>query len=116
MTRHFGVLIPSTNTTVEIEYTRLLPAEWQAHYARVLSQSHGKSPFSPPLDADVEYQSKLLGTARVELIILVQTSASLFADDYDALVVGRDAVRRLSWRQLRPDATFADLAWVRERR
>jgi maleate isomerase len=91
MTRHFGVLIPSTNTTVEIEYTRLLPAEWQAHYARVLSQSHGKSPFSPPLDADVEYQSKLLGTARVELIILVQTSASLFADDYDDTTIARIA-------------------------
>jgi hypothetical protein len=42
--------------------------------------------------------------------------AQLFADDYDALVVGRDAVRRLSWRQLRPDATLADLAWERERR
>ena len=27
--------------------------------------------------------------------------AQLFPDDYDALVVGRDAVRRLSWRQLR---------------
>lgn len=27
----------------------------------------------------------------------------LFPHDYDALVVGRDAVRRLSWRQLRPD-------------
>jgi len=29
--------------------------------------------------------------------------AQLFPDDYDALLVGRDAVRRLSWRQLRPD-------------
>ena len=37
MTRHFGVLIPATNTTVEIEFTRLLPVEWQAHYARVMS-------------------------------------------------------------------------------
>jgi len=89
MTRHFGVLIPSTNTTVEIEYTRLLPATWQAHYARVLSQSHGKSPFSPPLDTDVDYQSKLLGTAKVEAIILVQTSASLFADDYDDTTIAR---------------------------
>ena len=34
----------------------------------------------------------------------------LFRDDYDALLVGRDAVRRLSWRQLRPDATLASLA------
>jgi len=25
MPRHIGVLIPSTNTTVEIEYNRLLP-------------------------------------------------------------------------------------------
>jgi DNA ligase-associated metallophosphoesterase len=33
--------------------------------------------------------------------------AQLFPDDYDALVVGRDAVRRLSWRQLRPDPSFA---------
>lgn len=38
----------------------------------------------------------------------------LFPDDYDALVVGRDAVRRLSWRQLRPDASLADLALGRE--
>lgn len=32
--------------------------------------------------------------------------AQLFPDDYDALVVGRDTVRRLSWRRLRPDATL----------
>jgi len=89
MTRHFGVLIPSTNTTVEIEYTRLLPPEWQAHYARVMSASPTKTPFSPPLDADVEYQSKLLATARVEIIVLVQSSASLFADDYDDTTIAR---------------------------
>jgi maleate isomerase len=89
MTRHFGVLIPATNTTVEIEYTRLLPLEWQAHYARVMTSSENKTPFSPPLDADVEYQSKGLGSARVELIILLQSSASLFADDYDDQTIAR---------------------------
>src|SRR3954469_21340392 len=81
--RHFGVLIPSTNTTVETEFTRLLPQECQAHYARVKSASIDGSPFSPPLDVDVEYQSKLLGTAKVEIVMLIQTSASLFSDDYD---------------------------------
>ncbi len=81
--RHFGVLIPSTNTTAEIEYSRLLPAEWQAHYGRMLTSSADKTPFSPPQDADVEYQARLLGTARVEIVFLLQTSASLFADDYD---------------------------------
>lgn len=37
----------------------------------------------------------------------------LFPGDYDALVVGRDAVRRLSWRQLRPDPSYG---WERQRR
>jgi maleate cis-trans isomerase len=79
--RHFGVLIPSTNTTVEIEYSRLLPASLQAHVGRL--GKGGNTPFSPSLDQDVAYQAKLLGTARVEVIALAQTSASLFADDYD---------------------------------
>jgi maleate cis-trans isomerase len=91
MTRHFGVLIPSTNTTGEIEYTRLLPPDWQPHYARVKSASIDGSPFSPPLDADVDYQAKLLGTARVEILFLLQTSASLFSDGYD-----EDVTRRIS--------------------
>jgi len=67
MTRHFGVLIPSTNTTVEIE-CRLLPVSYQAH---------------------IDCQVQLLGTAKVELVILAQTSASLFADDYDEMVTRR---------------------------
>jgi maleate cis-trans isomerase len=90
-TRHFGVLIPSTNTTVETEYTRMLPAGWQAHYARVKSASIDGSPFSPPRDEDVEYQASLLGTARVEVVCLIQTSASLFSDDYDEGTVRRMA-------------------------
>ncbi len=87
MNHHFGVLIPSTNTTVEIEYSRLLPPTLQAHVGRL--KSSGTGPFSPSLDADVEYQSLLLGTARVEVISLAQTSASLFADDYDAITTQR---------------------------
>ena len=90
-THHFGVLIPSTNTTAEIEYSRLLPPEWQAHYARVATSSANKTPFSPPRDEDVDYQAKLLGTARVEAVFLLQTSASLFADDYCADVSRRIA-------------------------
>jgi maleate isomerase len=89
--RHFGVLIPSTNTTAEIEYSRLLPPEWQAHYARLLTSSAAKTPFAPPRDEDVDYQARLLGTARVEIVFLLQTSASLFAEDYDAAVTRRIA-------------------------
>jgi len=83
--RHFGVLIPSTNTTVEIE-CRLLPATYQAHVGRLMSSGGS---FSPSRDEDIDYQSRLLGTARVELVILAQTSASLFTDDYDDVVTKR---------------------------
>jgi maleate isomerase len=89
MTRHFGVLIPSTNTTAEFEYTRHLPPDWQAHYARVATSSVNKTPFSPPRDEDVDYQAKLLGSARVEIVFLLQTSASLFSDGYCADVSRR---------------------------
>lgn len=82
MIRHFGALIPSTNTTVEIEYNRLLPETLQVHVARL--GKGGDTPFLPSLDADVEYQSTLLGGSRVEAVCLTQTSASLFDDDYDA--------------------------------
>jgi maleate isomerase len=84
---HFGVLIPSTNTTVEIEFSRLLPASLQVHVGRLLTS--GTGPFAPSKDDDIDYQAKLLGTAKVEVISLAQTSASLFADDYDANVTQR---------------------------
>jgi maleate cis-trans isomerase len=89
MTRHFGVLIPSTNTTVEIE-CRLLPMTYQPHVGRLKS---GGGSFSPSRDEDVDYQSQLLGTAKVELVILAQTSASLVADDYDDVVTRRMSAR-----------------------
>lgn len=87
MTRHFGVLIPSTNTTVEAELARL-PSGYQAHFARVMTTTPGR-PFAPGRDEDIDHQSKLLGTARVEMVILMQTSASLFAEDYDETVTRR---------------------------
>ena len=79
---HFGVLIPATNTTCEIEYSRVLPPNLQVHVGRL--GKGGDSPFSPSLDADLSYQSKMLGHAKVEVVALAQTSASLFDDAYDA--------------------------------
>ena len=87
MTHHFGVLLTSTNTTVEPELARL-PAGYQAHFARLYTSTPGH-PFAPSRDEDIDYQSKLLGTAKVEMVILIQTSASLFADDYDEITTRR---------------------------
>ncbi|MEE2688231.1 MAG: hypothetical protein VX430_02280 [Pseudomonadota bacterium] len=81
MSHHFGVLIPSTNTTVEVEFTRLLPDSLQFHVARL--GKGGDTAFSPSLDADIAYQSEMLGNAKVEVISLIQTSASLFEEGYD---------------------------------
>src|SRR5579864_9011629 len=78
--RHFGILVPSTNTTCEIEFCRL-PPELQVHTGRLGKGSN--TPFSPSKDDDVAYQAKLLGEATVESIALAQTWASLLADDYD---------------------------------
>src|SRR5262249_25730850 len=72
--------------TCESEFCRLAP-DLQVHTARLGKDGH--TPFSPSLDADVAYQAKMLGDARVEVIALVQTSASLFTDDYDAVAVKR---------------------------
>jgi maleate isomerase len=83
MMRHFGVLIPATNTTVEMEYNRLLPPTLQGHVGRL-----GKgdtTPFSPSRPDDIAYQAQLLGTAKVEIVCLIQTSASLSAEDYDTI-------------------------------
>lgn len=55
------------------------------------------------------------GTYAGGLNALDPAIAQLFPDDYDALVVGKEAVRRLSWRQLRPDASLADFGWMRGR-
>ncbi len=82
MIRHFGVLIPSTNTTVEIEYNRLLPPTLQVHVGRL--GKDGNTPFFPSRNEDVAYQAAMLGSAKVEVVCLAQTSASLFDDDYDA--------------------------------
>lgn len=86
MPRHFGMLVPSTNTTCEIELGHV-PGDLQVHTGRL--GKAGKSPFHPSLDADVAYQARMLGDARVEVIVLMQTSASLFADDYDEVTVRR---------------------------
>jgi maleate cis-trans isomerase len=81
---HFGVLIPSTNRTVETEYNRLLPPSLQAHAARIPLLPDG-----PGDDDEVAYQARLLGSAKVEAISLAQTSASLEADGYDDRITGR---------------------------
>jgi maleate isomerase len=85
----FGVLVPSTNTTVETEFGRLVPATLQLHVARIPLLSSGAEITPRGGDADVDYQARLLGHAGVEVVMLAQTAASLSADDYDERITKR---------------------------
>jgi maleate cis-trans isomerase len=86
---HFGVLVPSTNTTIEIEYGRLLPPALQVHVARIPLLSSGTETTPRGGDADVDYQARLLGSAKVEVVALAQTAASLSSDDFDNQIIKR---------------------------
>ena len=57
--------------------------------ARRAPQVECDGSFSPSRDEDIDYQARLLGTAKVEMVILAQTSASLFTEDYDDVVTKR---------------------------
>jgi maleate isomerase len=86
---HFGVLVPSTNTTVEIEYGRLPPPTLQVHAARIPLLSSGAETTPRGGDADVDHQARLLGSAKVEVVALAQTAASLSSDDFDDRIIKR---------------------------
>ena len=85
MTRHIGALLPATNTIIETEYSQLPQDVLMFHYARCDKVSAG-TPFHPSKDEDVAYQAKMLSYAKVEVIGVIQTSASLFEQGYDARV------------------------------
>jgi hypothetical protein len=65
MARHFGILIPSTNTTCEAEFSRLGP-DLQAHAARL--GKGGDTPFSPSIKADVTYHRRCSATPGSKLL------------------------------------------------
>ncbi|MEJ0071777.1 MAG: hypothetical protein WDO24_27075 [Pseudomonadota bacterium] len=88
MTRHIGLLIPASNTTIELEYNRILPKAYQIHAGRLLMRTVDRAGWQTQ-DADIDYQARLLGTAPIELIVLAQTTASFFAADYDDAVTAR---------------------------
>ena len=83
-----GMLIPATNTAVEVEVNRVLPRTFQVHIGRLRVGSVDARGFAEQ-DADVDYQAQLLGTIAPAIIVFLQTSASLFIDGYDADVTSR---------------------------
>ncbi len=69
MNARIGLLIPSSNTSVEPEFYRALPPEVTLHTAR-LFLSHISEETIAAMLAEMESQGKLLATADVDVIML----------------------------------------------
>ncbi|MSQ73228.1 MAG: hypothetical protein EXR27_18390 [Betaproteobacteria bacterium] len=86
--RRVGALIPCTNVMCEMEFNRVLPRHYQLHVGRLQMGPINEAGFRMQ-DADVDYQARLLSSARVEYVFLAQTNASYFVPGYDAAVIAR---------------------------
>lgn len=74
-TRRIGLLVPSSNTTVEPEFYRALPPHVTLHVARLhLTQITPESILG--MVADLETQSRNLASADVDVIVLGATAPS----------------------------------------
>lgn len=74
-TRRIGLLVPSSNTTVEVEFYRALPPHITLHVARLhLTQITPESILG--MVADLEAQSLNLASADVDVIVLGATAPS----------------------------------------
>lgn len=89
MIHTIGMLIPATNTAVEIDMNRVLPKNYQVHVGRLRVSSVDEAGWREH-DADIDYQAQLLGTLKPEAMILLQTAASFYGEEgYDAAVTQR---------------------------
>ncbi len=84
-----GLLVPSSNTSVETEFHRALPAAVTLHVARLFLAR--VTPDSVrAIVADMENQARLLASADVDLIVLGATLPSLLNGlGYDQQLIGR---------------------------
>lgn len=84
-----GLLVPSSNTTVEPEFYRALPANVTLHTARLLLTQITPDAILKLVE-DLETQSRLLASADVDVIVLGATAPSfLKGRGYDREVTAR---------------------------
>ncbi len=84
-----GLLVPSSNTTVEPEFYRALPADVTLHVARLYLEKIASGSI---LDAvrDLEIQSRNLASADVDVIVLAAAAPSfLKGRGYDRELIGK---------------------------
>jgi maleate isomerase len=86
-----GLLVPSSNTTVEPEFYRALPREVTLHTARLFLTRIAPDAILKMVE-DLETQSRLLASAEVDAIVLGATAPSFLKGlGYDREVIARIA-------------------------
>src|SRR3954469_8181898 len=73
--KRIGLLVPSSNTTVEVEFYRALPPDVTLHTARLFLTKIAPESILQMV-ADMETQAKLLASADVDVIVLGATAPS----------------------------------------
>jgi len=85
-----GLLIPSSNTTMEVDFTRDLPSGTVLHTARMYLKDTTAADEDRMLDEFTLPAARALGTARPDVVVFGCTSAgALRGDDYDKWLCDR---------------------------
>ena len=89
MLSRIGLLVPSSNTTVEPEFYRALPARVTLHVARLYLEKIAPESI-PDTVRDLEIQSRNLAAADVDVIVLATAAPSLMNGlGYDRELIGK---------------------------
>ena len=84
-----GLLVPSSNTTVEPEFYRALPREVTLHTARLFLTRIAPESILKTVE-DMETQARLLASAEVDVIVLAATAPSFLKGlGYDRELIGK---------------------------
>jgi maleate isomerase len=75
--RRIGLMVPSSNTSIEIEFGRSLPEDISVHSARLPLFESVRPDAVEVMSQDIENASRLLATAAVDLLFVGATVPSL---------------------------------------
>ena len=104
--RRIGLLLPSSNTTQEPEFTRVLPHRVDAARRSAAAANRGRGR-EVRLVEDIETESRKLADADVDVIVLATTASCC----HNGIFYGRELVDRIEAASRRP-ATTASAALI----
>lgn len=85
MTKRLGLLVPSSNTVMEVDFYRLLPPSVTLHTGRMYMESTTVEGEAEMLDLHAIPAARVLATAKPHVVVFGCTSAgALRGSDYDA--------------------------------